>query len=61
MESFENAIMVHAAISGSTNALMHMSAIAHEFGFEIDADTFDRLEGHTLFSMYAPAGDWPAQ
>ena len=40
MRSFENAIMVHAAISGSTNALMHIPAIAHEFGFEIDADTF---------------------
>ena len=35
--------MVHAAISGSTNALMHVPAIAHEFGFEIDADTFDRM------------------
>lgn len=35
--------MVHAAISGSTNATMHIPAIAHEFGFEIDADTFDRL------------------
>ena len=42
-ESFENAIMVHAAISGSTNATMHIPAIAHEFGFEIDADTFDRM------------------
>lgn len=34
MKSFENAIMVHAAISGSTNATMHIPAIAHEFGFE---------------------------
>ena len=38
MESFENAIMVHAAISGSTNALLHIPAIAHEFGIELDAD-----------------------
>ena len=37
-KSFENAIMVHAAISGSTNATMHLPAIAHEFGIEIDAD-----------------------
>ena len=43
MRSFENAIMVHAAISGSTNALMHIPAIAHEFGFEIDADTLEFL------------------
>ncbi|WP_367568088.1 dihydroxy-acid dehydratase [Lacrimispora sp.] len=62
MKSFENAIMVHAAISGSTNAVMHISAIAHEFGFDIDADTFDRLHrgAHYLLNV-RPAGDWPAQ
>ena len=43
MDSFENAILVHAAISGSTNTLLHLPAIAHEFGIEIDGDTFDRL------------------
>ena len=43
MKSFENAIMVHAAISGSTNSLLHIPAIAKEFGIELDADTFDRL------------------
>ena len=62
MRSFENAIMVHAAISGSTNAIMHIPAIAHEFGFEIDADTFDRLHrgAHYLLNI-RHAGDWPAQ
>lgn len=62
MRSFENAIMVHAAISGSTNAIMHIPAIAHEFGFEIDGDTFDRLHrgAHYLLNI-RPAGDWPAQ
>lgn len=62
MKSIENAIMVHAAISGSTNAVMHIPAIAHEFGFEIDADTFDRLHrgAHYLLNI-RPAGDWPAQ
>lgn len=62
MKSFENAIMVHAAISGSTNVVMHLPAIAHEFGFEIDADTFDRLHrgAHYLLNI-RPAGDWPAQ
>ena len=61
-ESFENAIMVHAAISGSTNATMHLPAIAHEFGFEISADTFDRLHrgAHYLLNI-RPSGDWPAQ
>ena len=62
MRSFENAIIVHAAISGSTNALMHIPAIANEFGFEIDADTFDRMHrgAHYLLNI-RPAGDWPAQ
>lgn len=62
MKSFENAIMVHAAISGSTNATMHLPAIAHEFGFDIDADTFDRMHrgAHYLLNI-RPSGDWPAQ
>lgn len=61
-ESFENAIMVHAAISGSTNATMHLPAVAHEFGFEISADTFDSLHrgAHYLLNI-RPSGDWPAQ
>ncbi len=41
--AFENAIKVHAAISGSTNALLHIPAIAHELGIEIDAVLFDRI------------------
>lgn len=61
-ESFENAIMVHAAISGSTNSLLHIPAIAHEFGIEIDSDTFDRMHrgAHYLLDI-RPAGRWPAQ
>lgn len=62
MKSFENAIMVHAAISGSTNATMHIPAIAHEFGFEVDAETFDSMHrgAHYLLNI-RPSGDWPAQ
>lgn len=62
MKSFENAIMVHAAISGSTNSLLHIPTIAREFGFEIDGDTFDRLHrgAHYLLNI-RPAGEWPAQ
>lgn len=62
MESFENAIMVHAAISGSTNCLLHIPAIAHEFGFEITGDTFDRLHRGTHYLLdIRPAGKWPAE
>ncbi|MDO5391325.1 MAG: dihydroxy-acid dehydratase [Eubacteriales bacterium] len=62
LKSFENAIMVHAAISGSTNSLLHLPAIAHEFGIEIDGDTFDRLHrgAHYLLDL-RPAGRWPAE
>jgi len=62
MKSFENAIMVHAAISGSTNSLLHLPAIAKEFGLSIDIDTFDRLhrKAHYLLDI-RPTGQWPAQ
>ncbi|MCI8690158.1 MAG: dihydroxy-acid dehydratase [Oscillibacter sp.] len=62
MDSFENAIMVHAAISGSTNCLLHIPALAHEFGLEITGDTFDRLHrgAHYLLDL-RPAGRWPAE
>lgn len=62
LESFENAILVHAAISGSTNCLLHLPAIAHEYGIEIDGDTFDRLHrgAHYLLDV-RPAGRWPAE
>ncbi len=61
-DSFENAILVHAAISGSTNALLHIPAIAHELGITITGDTFDRLHrsAHYLLDV-RPAGRWPAE
>lgn len=62
MASFENAILVHAAISGSTNALLHLPAIAHEFGIAIDGDTFDRLHRGAKYLLdIRPAGRWPAE
>ncbi|MDF2596227.1 MAG: dihydroxy-acid dehydratase [Clostridia bacterium] len=62
MKSFENAIMVHAAISGSTNSMLHIPAIAHEFGLELDAQMFDTLHqnAHYLLDI-RPAGKWPAE
>lgn len=62
MESFENAILVHAAISGSTNCLLHIPAIAHEFGIEITGETFDRLHRNARYLLdVRPAGRWPAE
>ena len=62
MDSFENAILVHAAISGSTNCLLHLPAIAHEFGIEITGDTFDKLHRNARYLLdVRPAGRWPAE
>lgn len=62
MDSFENAILVHAAVSGSTNCLLHLPAIAHEFGIEITGDTFDRIHRNARYLLdVRPAGRWPAE
>ncbi len=62
VKSFENAILVHAAISGSTNCLLHIPAVAHEFGIEITGDTFDRLHRNARYLLdVRPAGRWPAE
>ena len=62
IKSFENAILVHAAISGSTNCLLHLPAIAHELGIEITGETFDRLHRNARYLLdVRPAGRWPAE
>ncbi|MEA5016324.1 MAG: dihydroxy-acid dehydratase [Candidatus Limiplasma sp.] len=62
LESFENAILVHAAISGSTNCLLHLCAIAHEYGIHIDGNTFDRLHRGARYLLdVRPTGRWPAE
>jgi dihydroxy-acid dehydratase len=42
-EAFENAIRVHAAIGGSTNAVVHLLALAGRVGVDLTLDDFDRL------------------
>ncbi|VYT81234.1 dihydroxy-acid dehydratase [Clostridium tertium] len=61
-KSFENAIVIHAAISGSSNSLLHIPAIAHEFGIEIDEESFDRIHRYAPYLLnIRPAGKWPAE
>jgi len=50
-EAFENAIILHAATGGSTNALLHLPVIAHEAGVDITIDDFDRI--HRLVPVLA--------
>ncbi len=46
-KNFENAIRVNAAIGGSTNAVIHLIALAGRVGVPLHLDDFDRL-GHHL-------------
>jgi len=46
-EAFENAIMVNGAIGGSTNAVVHLLAIAGRVGVKLSLDDWDRL-GHDI-------------
>ena len=42
-EAFENAITVVIALGGSTNAVLHLLAMAHAAGVEITIDDFTRI------------------
>ena len=48
-EAFENAITVVLAMGGSTNAVLHLLAIAHEAGVDLHIDEFDRLSRSTPY------------
>jgi dihydroxy-acid dehydratase len=56
-QAFENAIRVDMAMGGSTNAVLHIPAIAREAGIEIDVAQFDRIsrETHHICAVI-PAG-----
>jgi len=58
-EAFENAIRVLAAIGGSTNAVIHLTALARRIGVDLDLDDFDRLGRgvHTLVNVM-PSGKY---
>jgi dihydroxy-acid dehydratase len=58
-EAFENAIKVHAAISGSTNALIHLPAIAHELEISLDVGLFDSVNRETPYLVdIQPSGKY---
>jgi L-arabonate dehydrase len=46
-QAFENAIRVNAAIGGSTNAIVHLLALAGRVGVKLTLDDFDKL-GHDM-------------
>jgi dihydroxy-acid dehydratase len=58
-EAFENAIAVNSAIGGSTNAPIHLNAIARHIGVELNNDDWQRV-GHEvpLLVNLQPAGEY---
>jgi len=58
-ESFENAIVVVNALGGSTNAVLHLLAIAHTARIELTIDDFQRLSDKTsLLADLKPSGPY---
>lgn len=57
-EAFENALIADMALGCSTNSMLHLPAIAHECGFELDLGKANRLSAKTPnLCRLAPAGD----
>jgi dihydroxy-acid dehydratase len=60
-ESLENAIAAVAASGGSTNAVLHLLAVAREAGVDLDIDDFDRIAARTpLLCDLKPGGRFTA-
>src|SRR5439155_12948857 len=60
-ESLENSIALVAASGGSTNAVLHLMALAHEAGVDLDLDDFDRIAWETpLIVDLKPGGRFVA-
>ena len=57
LQAFENAITVDMAIGGSSNTVLHLTAIAHECGIKIPATLFDEISRRTPYiTKLSPAG-----
>jgi len=61
LQAFENAIAIVAATGGSTNAALHLPAIAHECGIDISLDDIDRISRRTpIIADLKPFGKYNA-
>ena len=61
-KAFENAIMIHAAIAGSSNSLLHIPAIAHELDIEISPEDFDEIHRKIPYILnIRPSGFYPGE
>jgi dihydroxy-acid dehydratase len=58
-KAFENAIAITNALGGSTNAVLHLLAIAHEAGVELSLDDFNRIAAKVPhFADLKPGGKY---
>lgn len=58
-QAFENAIIVNAAIGGSTNFIIHLLAIAGRIGVDLKLEDFDRLSRNVpLVANLQPSGKY---
>jgi dehydratase ilvD1 len=58
-EAFENAILVHTAVGGSTNAVVHLLALAGRCGVDLQLSDFDDLSREIpLLANLMPSGDY---
>jgi dihydroxy-acid dehydratase len=58
-EAFENAIVVNSAIGGSSNAPIHLNAVARHLGIRLDNDDWQRVGHHVpLLVNLQPAGEY---
>ena len=61
-KAFENAITTLIALGGSTNAVLHMIAMAKSVGIEITQDDFQRISNKTpLIADFKPGGNYLMQ
>ncbi len=59
-KAFENAIMIHSAIAGSTNTLLHLPVVARELGIHLDMEKFDSIHKKINFiTNIRPSGFYP--
>jgi len=57
-EAIGNAIVVDMAMGGSTNTVLHIPAIAHEAGIDVDLDLFDEISNKTPYlCKFRPSGN----
>jgi len=61
-DAFENAIILHAAVGGSTNALLHLPVAAREAGVDITIDDFDRIHRRVpVLANVKTTGKYPVE